>query len=70
MLLGLMGLQDEGLEGGERTQGTFVLRRFAFVLQIIAPHLVEFAAHGASIAEHLITHVHLPVSCEQKDQVD
>lgn len=57
-----MSVQDEGFEGGERTQRTLELRRFALVLQIVAPHLVELAAHSASVAENLIAHVHLPVS--------
>lgn len=69
MLLGLMSVQDEGLEGGERAQRTLELRWLALVLQIVAPHLVEFAAHSASIAEDLIAHVHLPKSWKQRDQV-
>lgn len=61
MLLGLVGVQYEGLERGERAQGALELRRFALVLQIVAPHLVELAAHCARVAEHLVAHVHLPV---------
>lgn len=67
MLFCLMSVQDEGFEGGERTQRTLELRRFALVLQIVAPHLVELAAHSASVAENLIAHVHLPVSWKQRD---
>lgn len=69
MLLGLMSMQDEGLEGGERAKRTLELRRLALMLQIIAPHLVEFAAHSASVAKDLIAHVHLPISWKQRDQV-
>lgn len=69
MLLGLMGVQDEGLEGGERAERALELRRLALVLQVVAPHLVELAAHGASVAEDLIAHVHLPVSWKQRDHV-
>lgn len=64
-----MSVQDEGLEGGERAERTLELRRFALVFQIVTPHLVELAAHSASVAEDLIAHVHLPVSWKQKDQV-
>lgn len=61
VLFGLMGVENEGLERGERTQGTLELRRFALVLQIVAPHLVELAAHCAGVAENLVAHVHLLV---------
>lgn len=64
-----MSVQDEGLEGGERAERTLELWRLALVLQIIAPHLVEFAAHSTSVAEDLIAHVHLPISWKQRDQV-
>lgn len=56
-----MGVQYEGLERSERAQGTLELWRFALVLQIVAPHLVEFTAHCARVAENLVAHVHLPV---------
>lgn len=56
-----MGMKNEGLERGERAQGTLELWRFALVLQIVAPHLVELAAHCARVAEYLVAHVHLPV---------
>jgi len=64
-----MGVQDESFKGGERAQRALELRRLALVLQIVAPHLVELAAHGAGVAEDLIAHVHLPVSWKQRDQV-
>lgn len=64
-----MSVQDEGLKGGERAQWTFELRWLALVFQIVTPHLVELAAHSASVAENLIAHVHLPVSWKQRDQV-
>lgn len=67
MLLGLVSVQDEGLEGGERAERALELRRLALVLQVVAPHLVELAAHGAGVAENLIAHVHLPVSWKQRD---
>lgn len=69
MLFGLMGVQDESFKSGERAQRTLELRRLALVLQIVAPHLVELAAHGAGVAENLVAHVHLPVSWKQRDQV-
>lgn len=69
MLLGLVGVQDEGFEGGKRAQWAFELWWLALVLQVVAPHLVELAAHGTGVAEHLITHVHLPVSWKQRNQV-
>lgn len=50
VLLSLMGMENEGLERGERAQGTLELWRFALVLQIVAPHLVELAAHCARVA--------------------
>lgn len=56
-----MSVKNEGLERGERTQRTLELGRFALVLQVVAPHLVELAAHCAGVAENLVTHVHLPV---------
>lgn len=61
VLLGLMCVQNERLERSERAERTLELRRLAFVLQIVAPHLVELAALYASVAEHLVTHVHLAV---------
>lgn len=64
-----MSVQDEGLEGGERAQRALELRWLALVFQIVTPHLIELAAHSASVAENLIAHVHFPVSCKQRDQV-
>lgn len=64
-----MSVQDESLESGERAQRTLELRRLALVFQVVTPHLVELAAHSASIAENLIAHIHLPVSWKQTDQV-
>lgn len=64
-----MSVQDKGFEGGERAQRTLELWRFALVLQVVAPHLVELAAHSAGVAENLIAHVHLPISWKQRDQV-
>lgn len=66
VLLGLMGVQDKGFEGGERAQRTLELRWLALVFQIVTPHLVELAAHGASVAEDLIAHIHLPISWKQR----
>lgn len=64
-----MSVQDEGFKGGKRAQRALELRRLALVLQIVAPHLVELAAHGAGVAEDLIAHVHLPVSWKQRHQI-
>jgi len=64
-----MSVQDEGFEGSKWAQRTFELRWFTFVFQIVTPHLVEFAAHSASVAKNLIAHVHLPVSWKQRNQV-
>lgn len=61
MMLGLMSVQNEGLERGEGAERALELRWFAFVLQVVAPHLVELAAHCAGVAEDLVAHVHLPV---------
>jgi len=69
MLLGLMGVQDESFEGGKWAERALELWRLTFVLQVVAPHLVELAAHGTGVAEYLITHVHLAVSWKQKNQV-
>lgn len=70
MLLGLMSVQDEGFEGGKWAQWALELWRLALVLQVVAPHLVELAAHGTGVAKYLITHVHLPVSWKQRNQVN
>lgn len=66
MLLYLVGVKDEGLEGGERAHEALELRRLAFVLQIVAPHFIELAALRARVAEHLLARVGLAVGCEHK----
>jgi hypothetical protein len=69
MLLGLMGVQDESFEGGKWAEWTLELRWLTFMFQVVAPHLVELAAHSTGVAEYLITHVHLAVSWKQRNQV-
>lgn len=66
VLLGLVGAEDEGLEGGERAHRALELGRLALVLQIIAPHLVELGALGASVAEHQVAAVCLAIGCERQ----
>ena len=62
VLLGLMSVKYERLKGSERAHRTLELRWLALVLEIVAPHLVELAALGASVTEHLVAHVQLAVS--------
>lgn len=57
-----MSMKYERLKGSERAHRALELRGLALVLQIVAPHLVELAALGASVAEHLFAHVQLAVS--------
>lgn len=51
----------KSLESSERTEWTLIFRGLAFVLQVVAPHLVEFAALGAGVAEQPIPYVCLVV---------
>jgi hypothetical protein len=70
MLLGLVGVKNKGLESGEGAKGALELRRLALVLQVVAPHLVELAALGAGVAEHVLTDVSLAICCKQKSNAE
>jgi hypothetical protein len=69
MLLDLVGVKYKGFEGCEGTHEALKLWRLALVLQVVAPHLVELAALGAGVAEHLFARIGLAISCKYKSKV-
>ena len=68
VLFCLMSMEDECLECSKGTKGALELWWFAFMFQVVAPHLVEFTTLCTSIAEHCFPHEHLPIGWKQKSR--